>query len=594
MVKGNLPPEELRRTESPAPLLRFLSPAACVFLAATLLGYAGLIGQGRWQIDEFMDFYRMRSGVGYVFARLAWSPRPISEPLYYAYGCMVNWLHRPLIVPFLAALWAVFFVAGLYTAWQRRAEGQPGRVLDCALIALTLMSLFAADADVTEVFYWPAGAIAYLLTLSATLLLFLQVADGRLAARQGRILGAICLVVAAGSSEAGATFVLCYALLYAAGWAVANFRNRKHSGGPSPALWLAIPSLLCAMVLVSVRLNRFKAQELSGSVPGPALGHPVRSLILGVQRVGVEFLGRPMLADLRNTYPHPQEWLHLGSRLLLESFSRSRLPMEILLAIGTALWGSARFRRPSKPAAWQILGIVAALPLASLFTVAAAELHFGVICCQRHEVLRESWMIMAVTGAAIACLAWIPEKVHRWMSQCAPVAPLCFCAALLSLRPFSPLMRSYENYATAWAAERQTFASGFSAGENEITYCVLPSAGVISEEQLPLGTYSNQPLPTSAVSYAAYPYYVMDFFAKNRLAILPAAQCMRTASLPGERTGTNLQSGNDPDFSHFGSSQGERYSAAAGAGKQSLEALESALDGSAAGNKNASPTRPAP
>ena len=132
----------------PAWMLRygrqFATIGATVLLGGTVLAFFGLIGLGRWQLDEYFDFYGMRSGLPWVLNRLRWSPRPISEPFFLLYGWLVNTLHRPLIIPFLAIFWAVFLFAGLFTFRQLPHLCGWGRARDHLLIALTLMALFLA------------------------------------------------------------------------------------------------------------------------------------------------------------------------------------------------------------------------------------------------------------------------------------------------------------------------------------------------------------------------------------------------------------------------------------------------------------------
>ena len=57
------------------------------FLAAVVLIHFGLIGLGQWLGDEYADFGRLeRDGWLFLWDRLKWSPRPVSESLFCAYG----------------------------------------------------------------------------------------------------------------------------------------------------------------------------------------------------------------------------------------------------------------------------------------------------------------------------------------------------------------------------------------------------------------------------------------------------------------------------------------------------------------------------
>src|SRR5271165_1877507 len=160
---------------SSARLVKILRIASYAILWAILLAYAGLIGLGRWNLDEYYLAYWIRHG--YTLGQRLWfSPRFLSEPLFFLYLSAVNVLHRPLLVPFLGFLWAGFLVAGLLTSWEKRGETELGQTRhNLSLISVTLLVLFLCSGYVTEVFYWPAGAVAYLPTVAASLLLFLQV-----------------------------------------------------------------------------------------------------------------------------------------------------------------------------------------------------------------------------------------------------------------------------------------------------------------------------------------------------------------------------------------------------------------------------------
>src|ERR1700720_3368335 len=93
------------------------------FLAAVVLIHFGLIALGQWLADEYDDFGLLeRDGWSFLWNRLKWSPRPVSESLFCAYGWIVNHLHRPLIGVFLGILWVGLIVAGLVTFWQNRRK----------------------------------------------------------------------------------------------------------------------------------------------------------------------------------------------------------------------------------------------------------------------------------------------------------------------------------------------------------------------------------------------------------------------------------------------------------------------------------------
>jgi hypothetical protein len=393
--------------------------------------HLGLVGLGQWLADEYSDFGRLeRDRWAFVWDRLKWSPRPLSEFLYCTYGWVVNHSHRPLIWLFLGILWAGLIVAGLFTVWQTYRNREQEDIWPSLLVALALMALFVTSAgDKVWIFYWPAAAVAYLPTLGATTLLFLQIAHGRLSSSGGRLLCAGCLTAAACSSEAGATFVLCYGLLQAAQWGVAAVR-RRGSLLNQPVAWWLLPALVSVVVLLVVRLNRFHIVELPGIPVGPTKGHPLASLISSAHELGMEVLGRSA---------HFFGWRGPGSRL----------PSEILLALGAGLCWS-RFGRLPRVLVAQMLTIVGALWLASLFTIAAANLHFGVVCCDQHEVLRRCWMLLGIAGIGMLLSGWIGGGRLRRYAGSGALAQVLLCAAVLAAWHMKPVFGAYRVYRAVW------------------------------------------------------------------------------------------------------------------------------------------------
>lgn len=460
----------------------------CLFLAAVVLIHFGLVALGQWLADEYDDFGRLeRDGWSFLWERLRWSPRPLSESLFCAYGWLVNHLHRPLIGVFLGVLWVGLIVAGLVTFWQNRRKREE-EVWPDLLVALALLALFVAGAGhTTWVFYWPAAAVAYLPTIAATLLLFLQVARGRLSSSGGRLLCSCCLIVAAGTSEAGATFVLCYGLLQAIQWIAAACKKRDNLSGPA-FVWWFLPTVISVAVLLIVRLNRFHAIERPGLPVGPTKGHPLISLIASMHELAVEVLGRSA---------HLFGWHGLGSRL----------PSEILLALGVGLCWS-RFGRLPRASARQILALVAALLLACLFTIAAANLHFGVVCCDQHESVRRCWILLSIAGIGMLLSPWLGRGRFQRYAVSGAVAQVLLCAAVLSVWRPGQVLRTYRMYSSVRQATEQNFQAGFRAGDEQMVFLLLPET-LIAQPQIGPG---NHTLRFEEPSDARY---VLTFFKKD-------------------------------------------------------------------------------
>jgi hypothetical protein len=493
---------------------RAIRVTAFALLSLIVAGYAGLIALGRWQLDEYKEFYDMRSIPLYenLIRRLMWSPRPVTEPLYLLYGWAVNHFHHPFIVPLLGILWLIFLAAAFFTFRQKLKENARS-VWPGALIALALVALSLAGGDSTEVFYWPAGSIAYMPALSATMLLFWQIVDGRINSTKGRMLAGFCLAIAAGSCEAGATFVVCYVLVQVfqrirESWVKRASPNRR------PLLWCAIPFLVASAVLLVVRTNRFYTQELAPE-GNKISGHLIMSIVASFKEIAYEMLGRGMLARIYHAYPDPHTWLH--SDAPLEMLLGTRIWMELLLLISVVLLRSDADRVPQHIVR-QILELAIAFLAAALLTIAAANLHFGATCCERHELLRESWLEMILVGLAITCSAWFSDSLRQHLRRFHFLAPLLLVLSVLSLGCVVPLIRTYRVYALLRETTDQNSRSGFKQDRDSMSFTVLPSTAVISEEAIPVGTYTK-PAEISGFSQNLYPYYLLGFYDKQKIEI---------------------------------------------------------------------------
>jgi len=465
--------------------------AAGVFLAGVLLSYAGLIGLGQWSPDEYDDFASFaQNGWNAFWHRLQWSPRPFSETAFYAYGCLVNLLHRPLIASFLGVLWAGFFVAGLFTAWQMHREHRDEPLWPCLLVTLSFMASFVTGGGLTEVFYWPAGAVAYLTTLSVTLLLFLQVATGRLSNRGGRLLASFCLAIAASSSEAGAAFVLAFALVQVVQLILVRAGSAADQTNRLPVLWWMVPTLLSVLLIAVVGSNRYHVVEEPTILTAASVGHPLLSLLAASRKLLLEIVG----------------WESYGRTQL-----SGRLLAEMLLAVGVGMsW--RLFSSPRKKPPRQIAGLIATFLLASLFTLAAEYVHFGTAVGERHETIRRCWILMSAAGLGI--LGFSSPVMQRLRSRpfSNVLAPLLLCAAIFPVWHVKALLREYQIYVAVRHTTERNFQSGYSAG-GAMTYDWPPFRGVLSPSQPEPGVY------TSESPNAAYPLYILRYFNKQTLVV---------------------------------------------------------------------------
>lgn len=489
----SLQPIEIMESNS-SPVERAASLVTNIFLAAVVLLYFGFVGIGNWAADEYDDFGRLaRDGWHEVWRRLQWSPRPFSEPLFLAYGWAVNQLHRSLIVPFLLLLWAMFFAAGLFTYWRERRT-HAGADLQ---LSLALMASFVSGGAVAEVFYWPAGAVECLPTVAAALLLFLQTVHGGLSTVEGRRVASLCLLMAACSSEMGAGFVLVYAAFQLLG-RVSGERNQSHTESRQSVLWWIAPALIAMLVLLALMTYRLRLKEQPIEHAPVALG--ISLVSVGARAVASEMFGVVVRSDGR---------VAINSRLL----------SEVLVAFGIVLCWS-RMQKSSRQVSRETALLSAALLLSSILTIAASELQFHAVCCQRHETVRRCWILLGFAGLAIAVAGM------RWKESLRPrtgawLASLLLCAGIVVAWHTRPVLREYRLYGSIYHALDNNFRSGFTAGEDPMTFLLIPPGGIIYQQQVPSGTYKVDDAPP-------YVRYVLRFFNKRTMIVRSPEQWMNS------------------------------------------------------------------
>ena len=451
--------------------------------------YFGLVPLGQWQADEFDYFGRLRqAGVPAFITRMSWSPRPVAEPLYIIYGLLANSFHRPLAGVFLGLLWIGFLFCACFSAWT---GGDKDRRLPALLTGLALAAAFLTSGPLFQVFYWPAGAVAYLPTLAATLLVFLQILDGRLSSSRGRTLCCFALLVAALSSEMGAMFAASFAIFEAI---TSLRRTGEHEGRIA---WWLLPGVAGAGVLLWLATHRLPAAEAAFTVTSAALHSPLQSALAAAGRLALEVVG------WSSGTKH-------ASSVLLSLMSR------LALAAGVALlWpkpqGPSQSERSS--ASRQIPIIGAALLAACFASLFASYLHFGAAGGERYETLRRCWIVLAYATLGAAFLA---ARFQKWRVRGNTVATLLLLAGVLLPWHVSPLAREYAAYGRVRDAVEQTFQSGYQPG-SEMFYAVPPSGGVITPAVLGPGTYTA----TSQATEFNYAGYILTYFSKQTLVVSP-------------------------------------------------------------------------
>ncbi len=426
-------------------------PAAAALLC--IAAYTAQLGLGRWQTDEFTLFANQRDGGWQVLVpRLAYSPRPFSEGVLFLYGLAVNGLGRPLIVPFLGLLWAG--VAGTVTlaAWAALPRS-PWRLLSATALAGTLFAFVLVTNEVTEAFYWPMGAAAYLpVAGSAAALLFLL--SRPLDARR-RAGCCAALLVAAGSSEMGAAL--------AAGFAAAAVEAATRPGGARlggtrisavlrDGLWWLLPGLLGGCALGTIVLLRANVVEL-GADTQPYTGRLLASLGMTLRQLALDLTG----------------------------FSGAAAPAAILGALAAKLAFAAGFaglwrladRGGAVPGRLQAV-LAAALAGAAGFSVLAAYYHYGTLCCERQGTTRHWLLDLLLVLAACWALARWPAP-GRVLDQRPWLAPALLALSLMPiLGRAGGLLQGYGTQHLTLDGAAKTWRSGRQAGTDQMEFYLPP------------------------------------------------------------------------------------------------------------------------
>jgi len=449
-------------------VIRSLPAALSLGLCLAMVGgYAALLGNG-WWTDEYLDFYLGRlDGASFWWGRVTgWSPRPVSELLLYLYSQVVAAFGRPLIVPFLGLLWLALGAALMLPVWRDRGA-TPGQRWARTAIRLGLLVLFLSGNRPTEMFYWPAGAVAYVLTLAGVVALLVP----------GEALPwrAAALLLAAGTSEVGALFTICYGGgigLLAVARPASGLNGRRLA-------WLSASVGLAVVAMALVATGRLPMTEMVVS-PGSPAGHLGASVAAALSQWRLEAWG----ATLRTALSH------------------------LLIYAGVV----AVFAAAEQPArgAWPWLLALAALAAAG-GSLVAAEVHFGTGCCERHLALRHCLVLVACaaagTGLAPAAGRFVAGRT-RWASVAmTALAAVAFLPELPRLRHDQALQgRVRTARAVAWT-------TGHAEGE-AMTLPLPPAGEIVHGPGFPPGNYAID----GGTSPVQWP---MLYFGKRRITILP-------------------------------------------------------------------------
>jgi hypothetical protein len=159
--------------------------SVCIFLVIFAL-FVGLTPLGQWE-DEYSSFASLTNSSFFAWnaALIHWIPRPVSNLALGIYGFAVVSTQHPLVASVLLTLWiGLFACVTLSPFFFFRKYGWGDRGLLFSL-GLALMSVFLLGHPISDAFYWPQAALAYLPTLGSISIIFWVICADRIATTGG-------------------------------------------------------------------------------------------------------------------------------------------------------------------------------------------------------------------------------------------------------------------------------------------------------------------------------------------------------------------------------------------------------------------------
>lgn len=485
-------------------------PAVIALLC--IAAYAGQLGLGRWQTDEFRLFIIERAWGWPAFGkRLAYSPRPLSEGVMFLYGEAVLRSGRALVAPFLAGIWAGVLgctVLAAYTALPR----SPTRLIAAVGLVSALFAFVMATNDVTEVFYWPMAAAAYLpLAGAAVALMFLL---SRPLSLRRRLAAGATLLVAAASCEMGAALAIGFAaatVIEAATRGKAGPAPHRHRGLHGLATlrsgaWWLIPCACGIVVMVSLLSVRVGLVEL-GADTQPYTGDAVSSVGLALWQVALD--------------------VSSGA----DGTIFGALATKLLFAFGfAAVWRQAD-PAGATPSRWHAV-LAGSLLAAMFFSSAAAYYHYGTLCCERQATIRFWFADLLLILTASWVLAHWPARlgdVAGLFRRAAWLPPILLTASLHPiLFKLDGLRLGYANQRLAIHALTRSWASARGGSDGMIYYLQPDELGMLVRgKSMPIGTFRPGPDAPLMVNEIA------AFFGKQSVTICQPWQTEKSWVIKG-------------------------------------------------------------
>jgi len=466
-----------------------LSSAVVVLSSLVIMAHMGLTLGGDWGGDEYYQFANWRD-VGLSAFRLrllAWSPRPTSEVVLYFYFCAVNYWRSSLITPFLGILWLLLVTSALAPAWYRGTTGLRPRLA----VATTALAMFLLGRRIFELFYWPMGTAAYLLSLVGIVMVTFQTIAGRTASARARLICCIGLLVSATSSEIGLFFVVGYtAAMILLDW-IALPRHRAKRVESSA--WYLIPFLASLVVAAWILM-------IVISNPGRGMGdggiyfhHFWPSLVATLRRLGPELI--------------------LGDGSPAGLGRNESLVVAGLLFVGFA-WGCRTGH--AGPVNWRhMMALIAGLSASFGISILSSYYEYGTPGQEQHNAFRHCIVVLLLlTGARIVAAVWKPSNLAMGL-----IGPLALIGAIsLPLTSRLPkLVADYSLLPRIREARVETWGTGMDPSAATVRFQLPPNGSVLPHFFPETFGHFVQGAPGTEWWMAG----IMAFFHKQALDVVP-------------------------------------------------------------------------
>jgi hypothetical protein len=462
--------------------------ATCIISA-----HAVLVFGGYWNSDEYFHFSRYRDqGLSYLGFRLLHdSPRPLSEIILYLYGLVVEALGAPLIAPFLAILWGTLIGTTIVAAFQASFANPLVRVT----LGLSLLATFLLGHGISEMFYWPMAAAAYLPALACVVVATFQVIDGATATPRGRFICGAGICLAALSVESG----MFIAFGFAVAMAVLSVPALLPGGGGRSErafIWWLIPLLI------------------SGAVLACALQFRVGLAAVEIGQDAAYF--HQFIPDVGRTLALLPSELAFGDAQGRELPVRAAiLLIKVLVFLGFC---GILHAAPLRPLPWRhVLALAVGLCASIALTVLASLYQYGAWGMTRHRTWIQCvlLLLLLVLARLATSRRWLPV---RW----GPLAGSCCLIAAMGIGMATRTVGLFDDYLMLpgiRADQRRTWASGEDPSTDSMRLALPPAGHVLDTLQWRTGHF------VMTNDTAVTPWYirgVLDYFNKKSIDIVPA------------------------------------------------------------------------